>query len=109
MVLLGVGQGLTLSPLTVAGIAGVPANAAGAASGLVNVAHQLGGSLGLAVLVLVFTGAGDGNSVLLAHRIASVFAAGSVMLALALALVLGLRLFPCKSAVLDLAFGETEP
>lgn len=109
MVLLGVGQGLTLSPLTVAGIAGVPANAAGVASGLVNVAHQLGGSLGLAVLVLVFTGAGDGNSVLLAHRIASVFAAGSVMLALALALVLGLRLFPCKSAVLDLAFGETEP
>lgn len=97
MVLLGLGQGLTLSPLTVAGIADIPSDAAGAASGLVNVAHQLGGSLGLAVLVLVFA-AGDG-SLLLAHRLASVFAAGAVMLGLALTLVLTLILFPRKSAL----------
>lgn len=96
MVLLGVGQGWTLSPLTVAGIAGVPAGAAGAASGLVNVAHQLGGSLGLAMLVLVFAAAGDASQ--LAHRIASVFAAGTVMLGLALALVVVLHLLPGKSA-----------
>ncbi|MGZ5146973.1 MAG: hypothetical protein ACXWCP_25830, partial [Burkholderiales bacterium] len=32
----------TLSPLTASGIAGVSAEDAGAASGLVNVAHQLG-------------------------------------------------------------------
>lgn len=98
MVLLGVGQGWTLSPLTVAGIAGVPAGAAGAASGLVNVAHQLGGSLGLAVLVLVFAVGEDASAQLqLAHRIASVFAAGAVMLGLALALVAALHLLPGKS------------
>jgi predicted MFS family arabinose efflux permease len=51
MVLIGIGQGGTLTPLTVSGIAGAAAEDAGAASGLVNVAHQLGGSLGLGVLV----------------------------------------------------------
>ena len=103
MVLLGLGQGLTLSPLTVAGIAGVPSSAAGAASGLVNVAHQLGGSLGLAVLVLVFTSAGDDASfsapLLLSHRLASVFMGGAVMLGVALLVVVTLILFPRKSAL----------
>ena len=58
MMLIGAGQGATLSPLTASGIAGVTAKDAGAASGLVNVAHQLGGSLGLSVLVAVFAAAG---------------------------------------------------
>lgn len=61
MVLIGGGQGATLSPLTAAGIAGVAAEDAGAASGLVNVSHQLGGgSLGLGILVAVFAAA-DGR------------------------------------------------
>lgn len=60
MILIGAGQGATLSPLTAAGIAGVAGEDAGAASGLVNVAHQLGGSLGLGILVTVFAAAGDG-------------------------------------------------
>lgn len=47
-----------LSPLTTAGIAGVADHDAGTASGLVNVAHQLGGSLGLGLLVTVFAAAG---------------------------------------------------
>ena len=42
MVLIGAGQGLAFAPLTAAGIAGVDAADAGAASGLVNTAHQLG-------------------------------------------------------------------
>ena len=46
MVLLGVGQGLAFAPMTSAGIARVTAKDAGAASGLVNTAHQLGSSLG---------------------------------------------------------------
>ncbi|WP_435110978.1 MFS transporter [Nocardiopsis synnemataformans] len=46
MVLLGVGQGLAFAPLTAAGIVDVRARDAGAASGLVNVAHQLGGRAG---------------------------------------------------------------
>jgi EmrB/QacA subfamily drug resistance transporter len=59
LVLLGGGMGVALTPLTAAGIAGVAERDAGAASGLVNVAHQLGGSLGLAILVTVFAAAGD--------------------------------------------------
>ncbi|MDF2442857.1 MAG: hypothetical protein JWR01_1060 [Subtercola sp.] len=51
MVLIGLGQGLTFAPLTSFGIQGVRAEDAGAASGLLNTAHQLGSSLGLAVLV----------------------------------------------------------
>jgi EmrB/QacA subfamily drug resistance transporter len=97
MVLIGLGQGASLSPLTVAGIAGVAAEDAGAAAGVVNVAHQLGGSLGLGVLVVVFAAAGghalDARA-LLAHRIASAFAMGTVMLALALVLVLVLLVRP---------------
>lgn len=91
MILIGTGQGFSLSPLTVAGMAGVKAEDAGAASGLVNVAHQLGGSLGLAVLVVVSAAAGsdvlDAREIL-AHRLAATFNAGTVMLALALAVVL---------------------
>ncbi|MFC5523822.1 MFS transporter [Polaromonas jejuensis] len=91
MLLVGAGQGAALSPLTVAGVAGVTAKDAGAASGLVNVAHQLGGSLGLAVLVVVFAAAGPSSADAradLAHRIATALSAGAVLLALALAVVL---------------------
>ncbi|WP_211462781.1 MFS transporter [Collimonas silvisoli] len=88
MLLIGAGQGASLSPLTVAGVAGVAAEDAGAASGLVNVAHQLGGSLGLATLIVVFASAGGAgisdSRVDLAHRIATVMSAGAVLLALAL-------------------------
>jgi EmrB/QacA subfamily drug resistance transporter len=60
LVLLGVGMGGALAPLTAAGIAGVQDDDAGAASGLVNVAQQLGASLGVSVLVTVFTSSGGG-------------------------------------------------
>ncbi|MFC3182270.1 MFS transporter [Cypionkella sinensis] len=53
MLLLGFGNGSALGPLTVAGVQGVQPADAGAASGLVNVAHQLGGSLGVAGLAAV--------------------------------------------------------
>lgn len=86
MVLIGLGQGLSLGPLTVAGVAGVGADDAGAASGPVNVAHQLGGSVGLAVLVAVFTYAG--HDAPLAHQIAAAFTAGTAMMAGAFAIVI---------------------
>lgn len=60
MLLLGVGMGVALTPLTASGMAGVAPDDAGAASGLVNVAHQLGGSLGLGILVTVFASASHG-------------------------------------------------
>ena len=90
MVLIGLGQGCTLGPLTVSGIKGVAARDAGAAAGLVNAAHQLGGSLGLGVLVVVFSAAGSagsGTPLALAHAIASTYEAGTLMLGIALVLV----------------------
>jgi hypothetical protein len=57
MILVGAGQGAVLGPLTAAGLAGVGGDDAGAASGITNVAHQLGGSLGLGILVAIFAAA----------------------------------------------------
>ena len=96
MVLIGAGQGMALSPLTAAGIAGVPKADAGAASGIVNVAHQLGNSLGLAVLVAVAAiGAGARTGVaLMAHRVTFALSSAAGMLALALLLVLALLVRP---------------
>jgi EmrB/QacA subfamily drug resistance transporter len=54
LVIFGAGNGLAFVPLTTAALNGVDPRDAGAASGLVNVMQQLGGSLGLAVLVTVF-------------------------------------------------------
>lgn len=87
MVLIGLGQGVVLPPLTVFAVAGVAKEDAGAASGLVNVAHQLGGAIGLGVLVVVFASALPpqlAGSALLAHRIAMVMDGSAVMLSLAL-------------------------
>lgn len=52
MILIGIGQGWLLAPLTAAGIYQVDTKDAGAASGMTNVMHQLGGPVGLSVVVL---------------------------------------------------------
>jgi EmrB/QacA subfamily drug resistance transporter len=86
MVLIGAGQGATLGPLTVAGIAGVAPGDAGAGSGLVNVAHQIGGTLGLGLLVVVAAAAGragEAAPTALAHQIAAALSASAVLLAAA--------------------------
>ncbi|GAB2923573.1 MFS transporter [Rhodococcus aerolatus] len=54
LVLFGAGNGLAFVPLTAAALHGVDPADAGAASGLVNVMQQVGGALGLAVLVTVY-------------------------------------------------------
>ena len=54
MVLTGVGAGLTFMPLTVAVLGNVAPEQAGSASGLLQMGQQVGGSLGLAVLVTIF-------------------------------------------------------
>ena len=54
LVLFGAGNGLAFVPLTAASLQDVDPTDAGAASGLVNVMQQVGGALGLAVLVTVF-------------------------------------------------------
>ncbi len=53
LLLFGTGNGLAFVPLTAASLTEVEPAQAGAASGLVNVAQQVGGSLGLAILVTV--------------------------------------------------------
>jgi EmrB/QacA subfamily drug resistance transporter len=98
LVLLGVGMGVALTPLTAAGIAGVRPDDAGAASGLVNTAHQLGGSLGLSVLVTVFASASRSVAdqphagvspaglakLELAHGVATSLTGSAILIALAL-------------------------
>jgi EmrB/QacA subfamily drug resistance transporter len=94
MVIFGVGQGLGLSALTTAGMAGVAPRDAGVAGGLVNVAHHLGGALGLGILVTVFDAAGaagDGPHELLAHRVSAALTAAIAFLALALLVTLVAR------------------
>jgi hypothetical protein len=54
MLLLGAGMGVVFVPLTMASLAGVRPEDSGAASSMVNVTQQVGGSLGLAILVTVF-------------------------------------------------------
>jgi hypothetical protein len=90
MVLIGAGQGLAFAPLTNAGIAGVAPSDAGAASGLVNTAHQLGTALGLAVLSAVALRAGSGSSGpdAVAEHVRAALTGSSVLLALALLIVL---------------------
>jgi EmrB/QacA subfamily drug resistance transporter len=58
LLVLGAGQGVAIILLTQLGMAGVPDEQAGAGSGLVNTAHQLGGSVGLAILAGVFVAVG---------------------------------------------------
>ena len=104
MVLIGAGQGMALSQLTASGISGVAPPDAGAASGVVNVAHQLGNSLGLAVLVAI-AAAGTGQLqgvALLAHRVTAALTAASVLLALAFVLVWTLIVGP-RSALNGMA------
>jgi sugar phosphate permease len=100
MLLIGAGQGGALAPLTSAGVSGVSAEDAGAAGGVVNVAHQLGGSLGLGLLVTVFAAAGSadlGGVDLLAHQIGAALTAGAVLLALGLVVVLLLIVRPDRT------------
>jgi EmrB/QacA subfamily drug resistance transporter len=77
LLLFGMGNGLSFLTLTSAALAGVAPEDAGAASGLVNVTQQLGGTLGVAVLVTVFgsaskfaqahPGSADGPAAIASH------------------------------------------
>jgi hypothetical protein len=83
MVLIGAGQGLAFAPLTSFGIVEVRAEDAGAASGLVNTAHQLGMATGLAILV-----AASAHATGLTDRATTALAWGSGFLAACLLVVL---------------------
>jgi EmrB/QacA subfamily drug resistance transporter len=102
LALLGLGMGAALAPLTAAGIAGVDPADAGAASGVMNAAQQLGVSLGVSVLVTVVAAAGGAASgarsatglalhgaarAELAHAVATALTGSAVLLALGLAVI----------------------
>ncbi|MGJ0183952.1 MFS transporter [Corynebacterium glyciniphilum] len=80
LVLLGLGQGIAFGPLTAAGIVGARSEDAGAASGMVNTAHQLGSTLGVAILTSVAAGAATPTA-----RITDAYTGGAVMIGIALA------------------------
>jgi len=97
MVLIGLGNGAALGPLTISGVAGVAPRDAGAASGLVNMAHQLGGTLGLSVMVVLFASAHTdrlSGKPLLAHQLATGFEGCLVALLLAALITLLFNVLP---------------
>jgi MFS family permease len=86
MILTGIGAGLTFMPITVAVLSDVEPRHAGSASGLLQMGQQIGGSLGLAVLVTVYAShASPGNVV---AGMQQSFEAGALFLALALVVAL---------------------
>jgi predicted MFS family arabinose efflux permease len=65
LVMVGFGMGMSFVPLTLSAVAGVPRSESGLASALLNTSQQIGGSLGLALLVTIATTAT--KSALAAH------------------------------------------
>lgn len=105
-VVFALGNGIAFVPLTTAGLSRVEPSDASVASGLVNVTQQLGGALGLAVLVTVFATAGKDPAVspgASEHAIHTFvtgadrgFQVGALMLLVAFALVMLVMRRPTK-------------
>ena len=58
-ILIGLGLGFAFVPVSIAALAGVTGRDAGLASGLINTSQQIGGALGLAIMVTVATSKTD--------------------------------------------------
>lgn len=69
MMLLGAGVGSSFLPLSIIVLSGVPAREAGAASGLLQTMQQMGGALGLSILVTAF---GTATRAVPVHELVSV-------------------------------------
>ncbi|WP_328989147.1 MFS transporter [Kribbella sp. NBC_01245] len=110
LVLFGLGAGLVFVPLTSHALTGVQPEDAGAASGLLNVLQQVGGALGLGILVTVF-GTASRNAVadgvvgareVLADSVGTAFAASTVFAVLTLvALLLAVRPWERKPVAVE--------
>lgn len=82
MLFIGIGQGIAFGPLTNVGEHGAASEDAGAASGMVNTAHQLGSTLGIAVLT-----AASVRTDTMIEGFQAVYAGAAVMVGIALAAV----------------------
>jgi EmrB/QacA subfamily drug resistance transporter len=76
MLLLGIGMGVAFVPLTMAALSGVAPQDSGAAASMVNVMQQVGGSLGLAILVTIY---GTESRAAASHPLAAASAAAQVL------------------------------
>jgi EmrB/QacA subfamily drug resistance transporter len=85
MLLLGAGMGVAFVPLTMASLSGVRPQESGAASSMVNVTQQVGGSLGLAILVTAYSTAIKHETVV--HAVGSAFTLAAVFDLIALLIV----------------------
>jgi len=89
MILFGLGAGLVFLPLTLTILSGVRREDSGAASGLLQTTQQVGGSLGMAVLVSVFGVAsrhgGQIHGMRTAFEVASVFVVVALVVSVAFA------------------------
>ncbi len=111
MMLLGTGIGTALIPLTAASIDGVDQRDAGAASGLVNVAQQIGAAIGLAVMVTIFgaatrSAANQSAQHALAHGVSSALTGSAVFLAAAFTVIV---LLVRRRRTPEVVLAEPEP
>ncbi|WP_067826935.1 MFS transporter [Actinomadura kijaniata] len=105
-VLMSVGGGLFNTPLTSTVVSGVDAADAGAASGLMNTAKQVGGALGLAALVAATSGStptGQGAEQTLVAGYGQAFALTATVLAAVAVLALAL---PARRDALEPEVGQ---
>jgi len=100
MVLIGAGMGVVFVPLTMASLSGVRAEDSGAASSMVNVMQQVGGSLGLAILVTAASAAGRpaAGHAAVVHGMSSAFTLAAVLDVLALLVMLTMMRAGTKEA-----------
>jgi EmrB/QacA subfamily drug resistance transporter len=92
LILMGYGVGSTMMPLNTLILAGVAPKDAGSASGLLQTMQQVGGSLGLSILVTVFgTAARHAHHDPFIHGATAGFTMATVFTAVSLALVLLLK------------------
>jgi MFS family permease len=87
-VLIGIGAGVSFMPLTVAALTDVAPERAGTASGLLQMAQQIGGALGLAVLVTVYASQNVPGQVVTGMSASYLMATGFLVVALVLAATL---------------------
>ena len=79
MIILGLGQGLILAPVTSAGVQEAPDNLAGIASGVTNTMHQIGGPIGLSLIISTTTDFQNKIWVMVAFTIISILVVCTIL------------------------------